>query len=190
MVLNYNIPMKSEGIEGVLQNMLKQGKSKKIFFDSSPYVEKQTNILYDNTSFFCTTSNTDLNSNYIIIYFKDRVLYPTGYVIKSTNDNTHYLRGWDLLGSLDGSKWTTLHQVPESAALEKFSTKRYELNGGPFRYFKIMQTEPCLINNEYKNRLRLTYFDLFGFNWSGLCTMKRCYKSTHHLHVVILMFQC
>ena len=184
MVLNYNIPMRNESLNGIFQDMLSKGKEKKLSFDSSPYSEKRTNILYDNSSYFCTTNNKNMSENYFIVHFKDRVFYPTGYVMKSLQSGG-YLRGWDLFGSLDGNKWSPLHSASESDDLCPPKAGRYEINGGPFRYFKIVQASPCSTSDEnYKYKMRITYLDFFGFSWNGLCTNSRR-QSQHFIGFVI-----
>ena len=95
--------MRNDSLNGVFQDMLSKGKEKKIEFDSSPYSEKRTNIFYENSSFFCSTNNKNMSENYFIVCFKDRVFYPTGYVMKSHHSSL-YLRGWDLFGSLNENK--------------------------------------------------------------------------------------
>ena len=40
---------------------------------------------------------------------------------------------------------------------------RYDLSGGPFNRFKIVQTGPCLgPDDDYKYRMRIIYLDFFG----------------------------
>ena len=178
--------MGSASMSGILQDMLKKNLRRKFFFEpqySSEYV------LYDNTSYFATANNQDLSLNYFTVCFKDRVVYPAGYVIRSVYDNG-YLRGWDLLGSIDGNKWTTLHSSPASATLANLNAGRYELSGGPFRCFKVVMTAPCLHSDEtLKYKLRLTYLEFFGFNWNGLCTNQRYKKDpSYSLFIISLIY--
>lgn len=183
--------MKNNSMSGVIQDMLNKNLERKIFLDSSPFVSNSTYIFYDNTSYFCSTNNEDMSKNFLIVGFKDRVIYPTGYVIKSYPDSINNLRGWDLLGSLDNSKWSKVHYVTDSNDLENKNVGRYELSGGPFRYFKIVQTAKCLRNDEdLRYRLRISYLDFFGFSWSGLCTRSKCAKHLNTPYYIVLIYSC
>ena len=181
--------MRNDSCEGIFQDMLKKGEKKKITFESSPNYMDPINVLYDNSSYFTTLNNKEKNFNYLTVGLKDRVLYPTGYLIRSYPDFISYLRGWDLFGSLDGNKWTNIHTLSNSSDLENGKVGRYELEGGPFRYFKIVQTEPCLSSNEdNRYKLRLFYLEFFGFSWSGLCTRNRCRQ--HFSFGYVFVFIC
>ena len=176
--------MRNEGLEGILQDMLKKGKESKILVDSRI-------VLYDNSSYFVTTNNKDVSLNSLTVGFNDRVIYPTGYLIKSYPDLISYLRGWNLFGSLDGNTWTNIHTSHDSNKLENGQVGRYELNGGPFRYFKIVQTEPCLTSDEnFKYKLRIMYIEFFGFSWTGVCTKPRYNKHISFEYIFVLIFLC
>ena len=188
MGLNY-IPVQNESIKGVLQDMLNKNLERKIFLDSSPTVSNRSDIFYDNSAYFCSLNTEDVSQNFLIVGLKDRILYPTGYVIKSYPDTINNLRGWDLFGSLDNSIWTKIHFVPDSADLENGKIGRYELSGGPFHYFKIVQTARCLRNDEdFRYKLRIVYLDFFGFIWNGLCTKNKCTNHSNIPYFIVLIY--
>lgn len=175
MKLNYNIPMHNETMKGILQDMLSKNMRKNINFESNPdssgYSPEQ--VLYDNRSYFSSKNNLNLSDSFLIVGFKDRVIYPSGYIIRSLETVITYVRGWDLLGSLDKDHWVIIHQMADSDALENYRVGRYEISGGPFRYLKIVHTAPNLQTAEYlRYKMRLSYLEFFGLSWNKFCTVK------------------
>ena len=167
MFFSENIPFSHDSNNGVLQYMVNANLEKNILFKySSQYPNyPPKNVLSYSESYFDTNTNTSDNANYLIVNLTDRVLFPKGYIIRSVkNSATHYLRSWKLYGSLLGIEWTELHSVNEQDDLKSFEIGRYYIRGGPFKFFKIVQTGPCLgTSNDIKYRLRLSYLDFFGF---------------------------
>ena len=76
-----------------------------------------------------------------------------------------------------GYEWKELHFAEDSESLAAGNLKRYRIRGGPFKFFKIVQAGPCLGNDDdTKYRLRIMYFDLFGYatNSNSFLARKSC----------------
>ena len=190
-----DFPFLPDSNEGVLQEMKAKGETEKIEFRFSSAFDTNppSAILTFDDIDFVTQTNLSENANFLSIKLKDRVVYTKGYIIRSRNHTaSFYLKSWDLFGSFTGNSWTLLHSVKEQNDLIRGKIGRYSIEGGPFKYFKIVQTGPCngaVDANKY--RLRITYFDVFGFMTSGIYVLKKsCHCattfSTFHLLIIIV----
>ena len=166
------IPFITSSNNGILQAMKSNEQIEKINFISSSVLNPTTsmyipsNVLTLNDYYFITQENQSENANFLTIEFKDRFIYPNGYIIRSVNNpNYYYLRSWKLYCSFEGTTWTFLHSVDDKEYLSGGNIGRYAIKGGPFRYIKIVQTGPnkdpnSVAVNMY--RMRVSYFDVFG----------------------------
>ena len=179
-VISKNIPYNLESKEGIFQYMLNNDNFSRINVEY-PSLDDQTsvyNIFGINDSYYCSMTNQTKNSNYILIEFTDRFVFPTWYIIRSSYSNIKYLKSWVLEGSLTGKEWVELHSMYNSTQLNRYAYKGYKLlNNGPFRFFKLVQTGPNdgeTLNEIY--RFRVSYLELFGYISNGMIQSFLCNK--------------
>ena len=190
MFYSKEIIFSEEATDGVLQYMKNNAQTDKISYSYSSINNAITNILTLDDNYAYTNTNKTTNSNYFSIELTDRILYPKGYVIRSYKHVCcSYLRSWSLYGSLIGFEWTLLHEINEKDDLKSGNIGRYKLSGGPYKFFKIVQTGPNYGSSDSdKYRLRLSYIDLFGLMTNkeriGARTC-RCKKQTNHILFIV-----
>ena len=167
MSIYQNVAFTQDSYNGILQTMKSNNETDKFELSSSSNADSlngPSNILVLNGNYFCSQTNESKNANYVIVTFKDRVIYPKGYIIKSHCNN--FPMSWKLYGSLPGTSWMLLHSVDNKTYLSGGSFGRFKISGGPFSTFKIVQTGPANGSADsdkiWLYRLRLSYFDVFG----------------------------
>ena len=190
MSISKLIQYSDTSISGILQDMKSNSLTSKIGFSYSGIdtSTSSSSVLKDDDSYFCSTTNTNKDANFFAVELKDRVLYPKGYVIQSfRNDDLYFLKSWKLYGSTFGFDWTLLHFKDDSNDLNR-NMGRYRIKGGPFRFFKLVQTGPNNgSSNDDRYRLRLSYLDFFGYmtDSSIKINQKTC-KTIYNKHVPML----
>ena len=179
MTISQIFPYSENAVSGVLQYMKNDKLIKDDTFSYSSVYDNNylpSNILtLDNTYFNTITNKTD-NANFFVINLSHLFVYPKGYIVKSDpRADCAYLRSWKLYGSLNGKLWIQIHSIFEQDDLKAGSVKRYQLIGGPFNLFKVVQTGPCLgTSDDYYYRLRIAYLDFFGYATSTYREEKTC----------------
>ena len=195
MTISLNIPFIENNNSGVLQYLKNKNLHNNVLFEYSSVTDQDhlpNKIFTLDESFFCTVTNTNLNSNYLTIDLKNIVIYPKGYVIRSHMDtDSYYLKSWKLYGSLLGLKWTQIHSVDNKDDLKGGNVGRYKISRGPFKYFKIVQTgKSAGTTNDQFYRLRVAYIDFFGYvtNSEVIEMQKTCKTNAHSFsHSIILI---
>ena len=179
MFVNKHIKFEKENTQGLFQDIYHSPRYEYINFGYSSIdfaSGTPESIFLDDTSYFCSLESSNYN-NFLTIEIKDRFLYITGYVLRSTTtiyqgQDIFYLRQWSVLGSIDNESWIPLHSKDENDELKGNDYHWYQMKGGPFRYIKIQQQGPSagFAPNHYQ-RMRVSYFDIFGYMSNGhICT--------------------
>lgn len=167
-----------------VQNAIKLNASTK---DPKEFVQFEAIFSQNTSTYYCSLSNSTNLSNYFIIEFVDRFVYPSGYVIRSNSYG--FLKSWMLEGSLDGEAWDLLHSNFNTSDLSS-SYKWYKINKrGQYRFFKITQTGESGGDTETKMyRLRISYLDFFGFMSNGqFCTNKACLRGPSKISLFMMI---
>ena len=159
------IPYREGRYNGILQNLLKIKQRNKFAIKVTSNVTDENRepeqILKQDDIFYASDNYDKFNENYIIIGFKNRIIYPTGYVIRSCKD-FGWLRSWKVECSmLDLYDYIELHSENDTDILKNYQW--FPLNGGPCRYIKVKQTgvsEGLEIYSQF--RMRVSYLDFFG----------------------------
>ena len=181
--------------EGILQYMKNNGLRSNIIIQGSPDVDGHypSNVLEFDSKYFISDTNKNANANFLLINLTDRFVYPKGYIIRSYEpSDSFYLRSWTLFGSLLGLKWTPIHKMYEKDDLSNYTIGRYHLRGGPFKFFKVVQTGPSLGENDaIKYRIRIQYIEFFGLmtntiNQARSCNPKKRYSTFHVIAIILL----
>ena len=167
MTLTQVFPYSEESVSGILQFMKENDLINENTFSYSSIYDNNylpSFVLSNDNKYFCTKENTTQNANFLVMNLSNLFLFPKGYIIKGdprTSDGC--LRTWKLFGSLNGKRWTQIHSANNDDSLKGSGIKRYQLFGGPFKLFKIVQTGPSFGQGiEYTARLRVAYIDFFG----------------------------
>ena len=165
-----------------MENMIKLNASTK---EPQNYVTLNSIFTQESTTYYCSLTNSTNLSNYFLIEFVDRFVYPSGYVISSHSYG--YLKSWMLEGSLDGEAWDLLHSNFDSTDLSS-SYKWYKIKKrGQYRFFKITQTGESDGDAEEKAyRLRISYLDFFGYMSNGqYFTNKACSRGSSKISLLM-----
>ena len=159
--------------DGIMQTMLKSNHRNMFKFSvKSNAVEAHRTaeeVLNRNNDYYASAGRDSFINNYFQVEFRDRFIYPQGYVLYSLY--TGYMKGWKLECSLlNDNDWKEIHYESNSESLSNYSW--FPLKGGPCRYLKITQTQNSQgDDNNLKYRMRITYLDFFGFMTNGnLCS--------------------
>ena len=177
---------------GVLQYLKTNEKTDNIIFDHSPCATTTniaSKVLTLDDDYFCSVTNTINNTNFFTVALSNMFFYAKGYIIKSDiTPDAYFLRSWKLYGSLYGTEWKLLHSINEQDVLAGGKIGRYEIKGGPFKHFKIVQTGPCYgSNNDVKYRLRICYIDFFGLMTTRLNIGKTCKRTMKSTKLLIVL---
>ena len=175
MFVSKTVNFRDGNNKGLLQHVVKTGMQSNIILSASSIVNTDfvslDSIFTEGASkYFCSGTNTANLTNYFLIEFVDRFVYPTGYVISS--HPSVYIKSWMLEGSIDGKEWELLHSKYNSQDCAT-AYRWYRINKrGQYRFFKITQTGESIGNENYqKYSLRLSYLDFFGYMSNGqICT--------------------
>ena len=118
-------------------------------------------------------NTVDTPDSWINIDFGKRRIAVTGYSIKSYREGgssaRHFMRNWVLLGSNNGSTWTTLDSRDNDSELNGISRVQYydvqiaEPETLSFRYIRLAQTGRNHRTDAPHYVLSLAALELFGF---------------------------
>lgn len=192
MIVTKTIFFNSNNKKGLLQHIVSKGMQKYVILNASSLESHDfaslDSIYTEGTSKYFLSRIKKANlSNYFLIEFVDRFVYPTGYVISS--HSAGYLKSWMLEGSLDSKSWDLLHSIYESN--DYATTYRwYRISKkGQYRFFKITQTGESTGTEDYqKYSLRISYLDFFGYMSNGQhCTNNPNIHRNMHLYLMILL---
>ena len=107
-----NVVFTQDSNNGILQTMKSNDEIDKFELSSSSNATSSnvpSKILVLDDTYYCSETNESENANYFIVTFKDRVIYPKGYIIRCSDVN--FPMSWKLYGSLPGISWVLLHSV-------------------------------------------------------------------------------
>jgi hypothetical protein len=112
-------------------------------------------------NYFCAAPD---QSSYLQYDFGDKRITLTGCAIRSRADqgtNGAHLRGWQLLGSLDGQKWDSLTVQTHDIATNGRSaiTSATFSESAPYRFVRLAATSANWAGNWV---MSLSYFEVFG----------------------------
>ena len=191
MLYSQFFPYRLGEYDGVIQNMLKDNERDNFALNVTsitidPNHEPEKILTKDSDQYFCSFNTDYFIENYFMIGFSDRVVYPSGYVIRSLG-TLGWMREWKLECSmLNIDEWTLLHSIQNSDLLKNYSW--FPIEGGPCRFFKITQTQPAIgIDDWEKFRMRISYLEFFGISKSDrICIITNNCKFNHILHMIFI----
>jgi hypothetical protein len=107
--------------------------------------------------------STNHPNSWIEFDFKRNRVSPTGYVIKSNNQNNYYLVGWVIEGSNDGLDWTKLDERNTQELSSNSIIRYFSINDSSnlpfFRHIRLRQTAK---NSSGNDHLVISCIELFG----------------------------
>ena len=156
------ILFKENEFEGILQTMIKTNQRNKfaikVISNVTDANREPEQILLKDDNFYASEYYNVFHENFLIVGFEDRLIYPTGYVLRSSPD-FGWLRSWKLECSLlDLYDYKELHSESDKDILQNYQW--FPLEGGPCRYIKLSQTSESEGSEiVYKYRMRVSYLD-------------------------------
>lgn len=157
------------GILNYLQNNPKSKTEEAVdIFSSDPksnqeyHQAKNVMLFNDNDNFFYARNQT---GNWISFDFKDYMVIPTAYTIKSVKWGKEgpYLKSWKIEGSVDNKSWEKIDEVKDSPLLNgsnAFHTFLIDCKShNKYRYLKLTSTGENWKNN---NELSIDSIEIYG----------------------------
>ena len=123
-----------------------------VIVSSSSNNETVSKIVYDpsNGHSWGTLTKTS-DPQWILFDFQNYLIKPISYSLMSSDNpanNIAHLKGWDLLGSLNGRKWVVISEKRDSTEMNSNLKKmNFPCDTGVFRYLKLMQMQKGFTND-------------------------------------------
>ena len=151
---------------GLLYNLVKTGKKASIKLTSSgtspenPGRIVENLIDYDNPYKIFTSVFTSAFDQWVQVELKDRFIDLKAYALGHNGGN--YPRHWDILVSMDGNSWNTLHKIRKNDDSKGCHIFKFTKHIGFIRFFKIINRGMNGENDGGNNALYLSNIDLYG----------------------------
>ena len=115
-------------------------------------------LFYDWRSWFCSRNEPD---SYIQIDFKDKLVCPSWYSIRTDGNSCCHIRSWSLEGTNDLSAWKEIdRRVNQENMNGNFAVGTYKCAKTRFfRYLRIRQIDQNTDGNDY---FAICNFEVFG----------------------------